>query len=165
MIVLLAGPPLSGKTTVGSILAERLGVPFVDIDELVQDKEGLSVKEIFSRRGEARFRRLETELLRSSLDSESAVVAVGGGCLLSPENLQLAVERAVVFTLTADEASIASRWRGGERPLAATRSDLSDLLSRRRNHYESLPNPVQTDALSPDQVADVIMGLLREMNV
>ncbi|MBD3369219.1 shikimate kinase [Candidatus Fermentibacteria bacterium] len=161
MIVVLAGPPISGKTTVGSILADRLGVPFVDIDDRVRDRTGLSIPEVFDRMGEESFRRMEAELLRETLLGESAVVGVGGGCLLSPTNLELAADRAVVVTLLADDDVILSRWREGDRPLAASRSDLAELLSRRREHYLSLPNPVLTNGLSPEEVAERIVGVLK----
>lgn len=164
MIVVLAGPPLSGKTTVGSVLADRLGVPFVDIDELVRDRAGLSIPEIFDRLGEESFRRMEAELLRETLLAESAVVAVGGGCLLSPTNLELAADRAVVVTLLADDEAILARWREGDRPLATSRPELAELLSRRREHYLSLPNPFSTNGLTPEEVAERIADMLKGRN-
>jgi shikimate kinase len=112
----------SGKTTVGRLLAERLGRPFFDSDEMVEARTGRSVREIFESDGEAAYRPLETDALRDALASPTpAVIAAAGGVVLSAEN-RAALRRGagLVVWLQADPAVLAERaveGAGGHRPL------------------------------------------------
>ncbi len=85
--IVLIGMPASGKTTVGKILAERLERRFVDTDELIEEKIGMSIKEYFECFGEEKFRRIESEIIGSLAGENSLVIATGGGAILREENV------------------------------------------------------------------------------
>jgi shikimate kinase len=161
-LVCLAGPPGSGKSTAGLILAGRLGVPFRDLDGLIEADAGRSIPEIFGADGEAAFRGLELRCLLRELDRDgSAVLALGGGCLLSGVALEAVLARATLVTLWASDAALTGRCGAGSRPLAASGEDLRSLLDRRSEHYLSLPNRIDTTALTPEETADAVEDLLR----
>ena len=94
--LLLSGFMATGKTTVGRLVAQAVRVDFVDLDEMVEQRTGVSVAELFARDGEAAFRKLERTALRELLaQKRPLVVALGGGALLPPPTRLLALEQAV----------------------------------------------------------------------
>jgi shikimate kinase len=162
-ILCLAGPPGSGKTTAGLRVSEELGLPFFDLDRLVEEKTGSTVKRIFAESGEVTFRRLEFECLRRAILIRPSVLAVGGGCFLNRSALSLALEHTTVITLIASADVLASRCKSGSRPLAVTERDLESILESRRDHYLSLPNRIETDGLTMAEVAGRIESLLNDL--
>lgn len=94
----LVGLPGSGKTTVGRILARRLGWRFVDLDRLIVSREGKTVAELFAE-GEAEFRQKETEALKSILGEENCVVSTGGGIVETPENREILKGETVLYVV------------------------------------------------------------------
>jgi 3-dehydroquinate synthase len=139
----LYGPPGTGKTTLGRALAERLRLPFVDLDAEIEREAGCAIRAIFEREGEAAFRARETAALKKAVAGPEAVVALGGGALLRPENRSLAEAAGPVAALEAPEAVLRARIGGqaGTRPLLAPGPDGSDrlagLLRERAAHYAS----------------------------
>lgn len=120
MRVVLTGFMGAGKTTVGRLLAERLGWQFVDLDQEIESRVGRSIREIFERDGEAGFRRVERELLVEALTMDPVVIAAGGGTLTFPENLEWARSQAMVVWVNPDFATLARRIGGTgklDRPL------------------------------------------------
>ncbi|HSF41670.1 MAG TPA: shikimate kinase [Thermoanaerobaculia bacterium] len=120
MRIFLTGFMGSGKTTVGRRLAERLGIPFVDLDEEIERRAGMRVRDIFERSGETAFRRLETEALRDTLAQPDAVVATGGGTTTFPENARLIRSGGLSVWLNPAFATIVERigsWGKEDRPL------------------------------------------------
>ncbi len=116
MRVVLTGFMGAGKTTVGRLLADRLGWPFVDLDQEIEAKAGRSIREIFEREGEAVFRRVERELLVEALALDPVVIAAGGGTLTFSENLERARAQAMVVWLNPDFATLARRIGGTGKP-------------------------------------------------
>jgi shikimate kinase len=168
--VVLIGMMGSGKTTVGRLVAARLGSGFADTDEEVESFAGISVPEIFERDGEAAFRRAETEALETLLArSGSRVVAVGGGAVLSEANREAIRRQATVIWLRATVGTLTDRVGSGEgRPLLVSRTEagsgrqwarLEELNDERRPLYETIADlVVDTDGLSVEEVADAVVS-------
>lgn len=120
MRVYLTGFMGSGKTTVGQLLAARLEAPFVDLDEEIERRTGLQVREIFARDGEPAFRRIEAEILRETLRHPEVVVSTGGGTMVFEGNARLIGASGLSVWLNPPFATIVSRIGGlgkSDRPL------------------------------------------------
>ncbi|HUX37477.1 MAG TPA: shikimate kinase [Rectinemataceae bacterium] len=153
----------SGKTTVGKILATRLGRDFIDMDALIEAEEGMTVAGIFEKRGEAYFREREAECCARLAAREACVISTGGGALVDPANRAL-FKDAFVVCLDADPEEIFERLKDdGSRPLLNDpdpRRRIADLLASRRSAYAQLRWHVDTRARSAEEVADEIERLL-----
>jgi shikimate kinase len=161
--IAIAGPPASGKTACGRILAELLGTVFVDLDTEIGNECGRSIGEIFGDIGEPGFRRIESLVLSRVLSRPGgAVIALGGGTLLDPGNMSLVLERAVLLSLNVSRAGLAGR-AAGDRPLAPDQESLAALLDTRWEHYSSLPNRIDCDGLTPGECARAAMELLEHL--
>lgn len=168
-IVVLVGMMGAGKTTVGRSVASRLGVDFVDTDDLVEARAGKSVRDIFASHGEAAFRTLESQVLAESLKSPvDVVVAAAGGTVLSESNRAALREHAdVVVWLDADVSALGERAsRGAHRPLLD--GDVEDRLmaldGERRVLYQSVAD-VRLDTTGKgiaEVVQEVVAALAKE---
>ncbi len=156
----------SGKSTVGRLLAERLGRPFVDTDAEISRRAGLPVDEVFRRQGEEAFRRLETEVVAEVAGKAGLVVATGGGALLRPENRRRLEESGFLLLLRATPAVLAARLEAAGlagRPLLAggpLPTRIAELLEERRGVYESVEVQVDTTDRSPEEVAELLARLV-----
>jgi shikimate kinase len=135
--IYLVGFMAAGKTTVARALAKRLDWRDVDIDELIEKRERLTVSEIFARHGEAYFRAVEHAVLLEQLTPRHSVVATGGGTFADPQNRALINADGVSVWLDVPlERLIARVPSDGRRPLAADRGGFERLYHLRRAHYE-----------------------------
>jgi shikimate kinase len=170
--IFLIGFSGSGKSTVGPLLAGKLGRTFVDIDAIIESRTGLAIADIFAQRGETLFRRLETESIADLVgDSGPArVVALGGGGFQSAANRALVRKAGLSIYLRCSVREIYRRMRGmsdrplltvrpsqGETPREAVLRRIRTLLDKRRRNYESADIVVSTTMKAPDQVADEIV--------
>ncbi len=162
--IALAGPPCSGKSATGAILAAMIRGAFLETDGEVEKSLGKTIPEIFSTLGETVFRSAEAETIRRILNGGSyprAVLALGGGTLLHRETRELVETRCRLFSLTAPVDTLVARNQGG-RPLAATEKQFRRLLELRAEHYASLKHPVNTEGRTPKETAMEIAGMLRK---
>jgi shikimate kinase len=139
--VVLIGFMGSGKTTVGSLLARQLGLPFVDMDHLIVQRAGHSIPRIFEEEGEAGFRQRESAVLADLADAPRSVISTGGGVVTVPDNLPKLRALGFVIWLNPPEDVLYARiCRNQERPLLRTpdpRRTVHELLSRRLPLYAS----------------------------
>lgn len=161
MLITLTGFMGSGKTTVGRILADALGCPFLDLDDLIVKKAGQSIPDIFAQDGEPAFRQLEARLLRQTVEKygeSTAVLSLGGGAILAPASATLLHEKTVCIYLRATLDTLLSRLAGESagRPLAD--ASLAERLAAREPLYENTAHVIiDTDGLSPEDVSDEII--------
>jgi shikimate kinase len=160
--VVLVGPPAAGKTTVGRLLAERLGVGFTDSDDLVVARAGKPVSEIFVDEGEEAFRALEAAAVAEGL-AGGGVLALGGGAVLSAQTRARLAGHPVVFLAAGVPTSANRVGLNRDRPLLLgnPRQQLRTLLDARLPLYQEVATAtVVTDELTPEQVADAVLAAL-----
>jgi shikimate kinase len=163
--LVLVGLPGSGKSTVGAVLAERLGRGFLDFDVEITRREGMTVPEIFAQRGEVYFRGLERSLTEECQSLGGLVLAPGGGWIIQPENIALLRPPARLIYLKASPDTAAERLGAATagRPLLNRpdpRGELGRLLAARKAAYESADAVVNVDRLDVQRVAEKIIESL-----
>lgn len=155
----------TGKTFTGRVLANRLGTKFIDTDTLIEKEAGITIPEIFKKFGEPHFRKLERETVKRVSEENGAVIAVGGGAIVNPDNLADLKERGIVICLTASPGVILSRVeRNSDRPLLQVEDrigKITELLEKRAPYYEKADFKVDTDGKTPEQVGEEVLEIIR----
>jgi shikimate kinase len=162
--IYLVGFMGSGKTTVGRILADRLGWNFCDLDEKIEAEYGLSVPEIFETKGEAEFRRIETEFVRKCVyrvrTGCPTVASLGGGAFVSEQNYELIEDHGVTVWLDCPLDVVRRRVACfSNRPLARDPQKFAELYEARRIAYARADYCVDGSPDNPELVADAIEAL------
>jgi shikimate kinase len=146
---------------VGRALARRLDWKFIDIDDLIERQEHLTVAEIFARHGEPYFRAAERAILLDQLNARHAIVATGGGTFADPQNRAAIRNDGVSVWLDAPlERVIARMPADGRRPLAADRADLERLYEGRRLAYEQAHVRLDAGRASVDALVEQLIDWL-----
>lgn len=149
----LSGYMGAGKTSVGRRVAQRMGRPFVDADRVIEERAGMPIPEIFSRKGELWFRRTEERVIRELLEGEPGVLALGGGALESERTRGLLGRTADVVWLRASVEVAWARVEGSDRPLAGDRGRFERRARAREANYRAAAD-LEVDADGPaDEVA------------
>lgn len=165
MILVLIGYRGTGKTLVGDILAKRLLIPCISMDEEIEKRAGMSTPEIVEKYGWQKFRDIESEVARELTKLDNVVVDTGGGVIERPENIRALQENACVVWLKASIETIVSRIQAGTQRPALTAGktfteEVAEVLERRTPIYKiAAQHEIDTDDLSPDHVADMIVEL------
>jgi shikimate kinase len=161
--VVLIGPPGSGKTTVGRLLADALGVAFRDTDLDVEEVAGKPVGEIFIDDGEEHFRALEHDAVRSALTGHDGVLALGGGAVMEEATRELLAGHTIVYLRVGLSDAVQRVGLAQARPLLVfnPRSQLRKLMEERRPLYEGLASfTADTDGRDPaDITAEIVKAL------
>lgn len=163
--IILIGFMGSGKSSIGKLLAEKLGWPHWDTDEILAARAGKTVAEIFRQRGEAAFREMEDQLLQELSADDRRVLTTGGGIVLCPENRRRLRSLGKVVWLRVDREVLVQRLLGDStRPLLRTEgpaATIAQLLQAREAFYEEAAHFVlETSGLTPDAAAVEILKLL-----
>ena len=157
--MILIGFMGAGKTTVGKALAERSGWPLLDTDQLIIEKAGMTIPEIFEQSGEEGFRRIESEVLAELLEqTDHTVISVGGGLPLREENRAVLSRLGTVVYLDVSEATVWNRLKDEtDRPLLKVenvRAKIREMLTYRRPIYEQAAHiTISVDEKNPGQIA------------
>lgn len=165
MNIVLIGYRGTGKSAVGTLLAKRLGMAYIGMDAAIVERAGMSIPEIVEKYGWPRFRDLESEEARELAGRDNLIIDTGGGVIERPENIAALRKNAGVFWLKASVDTIVARIAGGtERPPLTSgktfTEEVAEVLERRMPKYESAAHyAIDTDALTPEQVADRIMEI------
>ena len=169
--IYLMGYRGSGKSSVGRLLAQRLGLPVVDTDTLIESAAGQSIREIFSSEGEAGFRQREAAVVaRVAAVTAPTVIALGGGAILRPDNQQIIGNSGRVVWLQGSPTSLLARITADQttverRPRLSPHSDydeIVEILAAREPIYRQLANlTVDTDRRTPDELVAEIADWLK----
>jgi shikimate kinase len=165
--LVLVGFMGSGKTSAGQLAAKRLGLKFVDMDDLIEQRQGRTISEIFETEGEVFFREHERNLARELASRPDQCIATGGGIVLDPDNLRDLSRNGVVICCWVEPRIAHERTKHAKhRPLLEADSDrlarIEALLQERESLYKAISNRIDTSAMTVDQQADAIERLYRE---
>ena len=160
---ILIGPMGVGKSTVGRLVADRLGLPFADADEVVVEREGRAISDIFVDDGEPYFRDLERKITLELLDTQEGILALGGGAPIQDEIGAALAGLPVVFLDVGIADAAARIGFDTARPLLAVnpRASWTAMMRARRETYERVARwRVDTAGRPAEEVADEVAGLL-----
>ncbi|TWV31630.1 shikimate kinase [Streptomyces misionensis] len=161
--VVLVGPMGVGKSTVGRLLAERLGGGYRDTDDDIVAAEGRTISEIFVDEGEEYFRALEKAAVAAALAGHEGVLALGGGAILDADTRALLTGQRVVYLSMGVEEAVRRTGLNVARPLLAVnpRKQWRELMEARRHLYEEVATAVvETDGRTPEEVAQAALDAL-----
>ena len=163
--VVLVGFMGTGKTAVGKVLARRLGMKFVDMDDAIEVREGMKISDIFEKKGEPYFRSVEKAAVNDISSQSGLVVAAGGGAVIDEENIRNFKSGGVIFCLVATPDRIFERTKGHiHRPLlnvSDPKEKISELLAKRAQYYARADYRIDTTDLTVDGVVDKITEYLK----
>lgn len=162
--IYLTGFMASGKTTIGRLLAEELGWNFSDLDEEIEAQQGTSIAQIFDARGEQEFRRIESEAIRVHVRSvergRPAVIALGGGAFVQPENFDLLEDHGITIWLDCPLETVRQRLaQASHRPLARDPQKLEELYRERQAVYARADFRIPIESDEPSVAIAAILKL------
>ncbi len=165
--LVLVGFMGSGKTSAGKLAAQRLGMKFVDMDEVIEQRHGQTISKIFETKGEAFFRQRERALVRELASAQDRVIATGGGIVLDGNNLRDFSRTGIVICCWVDAKVAYERTKDAKhRPLLGTNGDslarIETLLREREPLYKAVPDRIDTSAMSVEQQADEIVRMYKQ---
>ena len=167
--IVLVGMMGSGKTALGSRLAQLLSVEFVDSDSVIEQQAGLSIRDIFDIGGEAKFRDLEFRVISDLIATPNRIIATGGGAFCQPKIRSLIGAHATSLWLDADPDVLLARIGNTEsRPLLATGDPLailSQLASERKADYAKADISVRTGLVSHNKALETVVNALIKANI
>ncbi len=152
----------SGKTSIGSMISEKLKLDFVDIDREIENELGLSIKKIFEIKGENYFRKIEEKITLQKLKLNSVVISLGGGAFTNKNIKREVMKNHLSFWLNWNDKILLNRIKNSrKRPLAfnATDNELIDLIKKRSNIYSKALYEIKCDNLSKHEIVKKILNI------
>ena len=152
----------SGKSSIGSLVAKKLNLNFIDIDEEIEKELGTSIKRIFAEKGEDYFRKIEEKITLKKLKLNSVIISLGGGAFLNKSIRKEIMKNHISFWLSWDNQVLLNRIKNSKkRPLAfnATDNELFDLIKKRSNIYSKALYEIECDDLSKNQIVKKILEI------
>lgn len=160
--IVLTGFMGSGKTTVGPIIAQRLGWRFIDVDDVIEGEAGCTIALLFSREGEPSFRVREHSTIARLVGTDDLVLALGGGAIEHPETRALLLQSpdTLLVHLEVQLATTLARCSGTEhtRPVLADQANLARRYERRLPLYRTAHISIPVDSLTPSDVAQAVLS-------
>ena len=164
--IIITGFMGTGKTVVAKELAQKLKMEFVDMDQIIEERQGIRITAIFKIYGEEYFRKLENKLVKELSQKENMVIATGGGTFLSLDNLKILNQKGKIICLYADSQTIFNRVkRENKRPLIKgdnISNKINRLLEKRKKIYDNFKWKVDTTNLNVSEVVDKIISFLEK---
>ena len=152
----------SGKTSIGSMISEKLKLDFIDIDREIENELGLSIKKIFEIKGENYFRKFEEKITLQKLKLSSVVISLGGGAFTNKNIKKEVMKNHLSFWLNWSDKILLNRIKNSrKRPLAfnATDNELIDLIKKRSNIYSKALYEIKCDNLSKHEIVKKILNI------
>jgi len=167
MNIILIGFMGVGKSETGKLLAKKLKMTYIDTDAIIENEQGMTINDIFSKKGEESFRDLESKLINKLEKIDGHVVATGGGMILRPANVKKLKGMGPLILLWADPDTVYERVKeAGTRPLLNVedqKAKIKDILEFRAPIYKGIADlEVNTSRLSPEEASNRIMKFLKE---
>lgn len=163
--IIITGFMGTGKSIVAKELARKLKMEFIDMDQVIEERQGMSISDVFGRYGENYFRKQENKLVKELSQKENIVIATGGGTFLSSDNAIILGQKGKIICLFADSQVIYNRVkRKNNRPLIKGNNILNKinhLLEKRKKIYDNFHWKINTTNLSVQEVVDKIIDLLK----
>lgn len=157
--IVLIGMPTSGKTTLAEMIASHTGRPLLEMDEVLVDRLGMSIKDCFAQYGEAYFRHMETELAKDLRNKEGIVISTGGGIIKNEENMRYLHENGIVIAIDRDPTLL---YPTDSRPLSSTVDAVKVLYEERKYLYKKYSDVVVDNNGSLQNTFDEIMIITGE---
>jgi len=166
MNIVLTGFMCTGKTSVGKLLAEKLEYQFVDTDDLIEQRVGMKISDIFAVYGEPYFRDVETEVVKEVAKKDKFVISTGGGVVLRKVNMDELRKNGIIINLTAKPETIYNRLKNqpGVRPLLNKPDPMNEiikLLSQREEYYKNCDLRIETDNFTVEQIVQQILDYIK----
>lgn len=164
--IVLIGMSGVGKTTVGKLLAEKLGFEYADTDELIVTSQHMEIKQIFDTKGEQYFRMIETHIVRDIAKTKNTIISTGGGVVINPLNVDNLKENGFIILLDASPDFIFNNIKDDTtRPLLkdkdTARSKIAAMMEERRDYYNCYDFKVLVEGLKPMEAVDKIIEYIK----
>ena len=152
----------SGKSSIGSLIANKLQLNFIDIDNVIENELGLSIKKIFETKGENYFRKFEEKTTLKKLKSSSTVISLGGGAFSNKEIRKEVIKNHISFWLNWSDDILLNRIKNSKkRPLAfnSSENEIIDLIKKRSNIYSKALYKIECDNLTKNEIVKEILKI------
>jgi len=152
----------SGKSSIGSLIAKKLQLNFIDIDNVIENELGLSIKKIFETKGENYFRKFEEQTTLKKLKLSSTVISLGGGAFSNKEIRKEVIKNHISFWLNWSDDILLNRIKNSKkRPLAfnSSENEIIDLIKKRSNIYSKALYKIECDNLTKNEIVKEILKI------